>query len=443
MSFIPVTEEDRKQMLQAIGVSGIDDLFKDIPGDILLKQPLDLPEPLTESAVMRHMNDLSEVNCPVKNFAGAGAYEHYVPAAVDYLSSRSEFYTAYTPYQPEVSQGTLGAIFEFQTMMCRLTGMDLSNASMYDGATAMTESVIMACGVRRRNRVVISEAVHPHYRAVLDTYAWAAGIEVVTVAAKNGLTDAAALKAEMNDTVAAVVIQTPNFFGSIEDLRSFEEAVHEQKAVFITVVTEAMSLGLIAPPGEAGADVVCGEAQSFGNYIGYGGPMLGFIASTKEFMRRIPGRLVGATTDETGRSARVLTLQTREQHIRRERATSNICTNEGLLALRAVIYLSLAGPKLKEIASLNHALAGKLKQALIGAGLVPVFDAPCFNEFVMRVPGNVSIQGLEAAGFLPGIDLGEYYDDLKGCRLFCATEAVTPADIENFAAAMADETGTR
>ncbi len=443
MSFIPITDEDRKEMLQTIGVTAINDLFRDIPADILLEEGLKLPAPLSESAVLRHLTELSEKNCPVKNFAGAGSYEHYVPAAVDHLTSRSEFYTAYTPYQPEVSQGTLTAIFEFQTMMCRLTGMDLSNASMYDGATAMTESVIMACGARRRNRVLVSEAVHPNYRAVLDTYAWAADIEVELIPLKEGLTDPAALAEKMDDTVAAVVIQTPNFLGSIEDLRNFEGAIHEKKGVFISVVTEALSLGLLTPPGEMGADVVCGEAQSFGNYIGYGGPMLGFIASKNEFMRRIPGRLVGATNDEGGQSACVLTLQTREQHIRRERATSNICTNEGLLALRAVVYLSLVGPKLKDIASLNHSLAGKLKQGLIGAGLVPVFDCPYFNEFVMRVPEGVSIEGLEAAGFLPGIDMGQYYDDLKGCRLFCATEAVTPADIDSFTAAMADETGIR
>ena len=441
MSFVPITDYDKKLMLEAIGVEHIDDLFKDIPKDILLKEELTLPEPLSETGAMRRLTELAESNCPLKNFVGAGAYEHYVPAAVDYLSSRSEYITAYTPYQPEVSQGTLTAIFEFQTMMCRLTGMDLANASMYDGATAMTESVIMACGARRRNRVLISEAVHPNYRAVLDTYAWASGIEVVTLPAPDGLTDPAALSDSMDDTIAAVVIQTPNFFGSIEDLGLFADKVHEKKGVLISVVTEAMSMGLLKTPGDLGADVVCGEAQSFGNYIGFGGPMLGFIASKSEFMRRIPGRLVGATTDEGGQRACVLTLQTREQHIRRERATSNICTNEGLLALRAVMYLSMVGPKLKDLANLNHALAAKLKQGLMGAGLVPVFDAPYFNEFVMRVPDSVSVEALEAAGFFPGIDLGKYYESLKGCRLFCVTEVITPGDIDAFCAAMAEETG--
>jgi len=443
MSFIPITDYDRQLMFEAIGVKHIDDLFKDIPKDILLKEDVDLPEALSETAAMRHMTELAEKNCPTKNFAGAGAYEHYVPAAVDYLSSRSEFITAYTPYQPEVSQGTLTAIFEFQTMMCRLTGMDLSNASMYDGATAMTESVIMACAVRRRSRVLVSQAVHPNYRAVLDTYAWASDITVETIPATDGVTDAKSLSDAMDDTVAAVVIQTPNFFGSIEDLCGFADKIHEHKGVLISVVTEAMSLGMLTPPGDMGADVVCGEAQSFGNYIGFGGPMLGFIASKNEFMRRIPGRLVGATSDEGGRKACVLTLQTREQHIRRERATSNICTNEGLLALRAVMYLSMVGPKLKDLARLNHALAGRLKQGLMGAGLVPVFDAPCFNEFIMRLPNDVSVEALEAAGFLPGIDMGQYYKELKGCRLFCVTEVLTPGDIDSFCAAMAEETGIR
>lgn len=443
MSFIPITDYDRKLMFETIGVRHIDDLFADIPKDILLKEDVDLPEALSETAVMRHMTELAEKNCPTKNFVGAGAYEHYVPAAVDYLSSRSEFITAYTPYQPEVSQGTLTAIFEFQTMMCRLTGMDLSNASMYDGATAMTESVIMACAVRRRSRVLVSQAVHPNYRAVLDTYAWASDIKVEVIPAVDGETDAQSLEDAMDDTVAAVVIQTPNFFGSIEDLRGFADKIHEHKGILISVVTETMSLGILTPPGDMGADVVCGEAQSFGNYIGFGGPMLGFIASKNEFMRRIPGRLVGATSDEGGQKACVLTLQTREQHIRRERATSNICTNEGLLALRAVMYLSMVGPKLKDLAQLNHALAAQLKQGLMGAGLVPVFDSPYFNEFVMRVPDEVSIEALEAGGFMPGIDMGQYYQELKGCRLFCVTEVLTPGDIDSFCAAMAEETGIR
>ena len=435
MSYISVTREEKDAMLRATGASCIDDLFKDIPESIRLKGLPDLDGPLSEIEVEKKAGQAASGNMPLVPLLGAGSYLHHVPSVVDELCSRSEFYTAYTPYQPEVSQGTLTAIFEFQTMICELTGMEVANASMYDGATSLAESVLMAVRAKKRDRVIVSRAVHPHYRQVLRTYCDAGDIRYEEAAFENGTTQPGEIDRLMDETTGAVVTQSPNFFGLIEDTASLSAAAGRGGAYSIAVVTEAMSLGLLKPPGKCGADIVCGEAQSFGSYPGFGGPQLGFLAVRGDLMRKIPGRLVGRSVDTDGREAYVLTLQTREQHIRRERATSNICTNEGLMALRSVIYLGLLGPRLRELALLNHRLASRLRQGLIQAGMSPVWEGPFFNEFAVRCP---DIEGFSARmkemGYIPGLGLGQYYDEYSDCILFCATELLTPEEIDTLAA---------
>ncbi len=432
MSFVLHTPENIKDMLETIGVSSIDELFADIPEGMRLEGLLDLTRPLAESRAWRHLADLAAKNSEPPSFLGAGAYNHYVPAAVDHLASRSEFYTAYTPYQAEVSQGTLTAIFEFQSMICTLTGMDLANASMYDGATALAESVLMSVRIGKKKKFVVSETVHPHYRQVLKTYAWANDLEITEVPTSGGVSDLNGIKQVLSDEVGAVIIQNPGFFGCIEDVKACADAAHEKDAHCIVVVTEAMSLGLLTPPGEQGADIVCGEGQSFGNPVGFGGPMLGIMAAGKKFMRRMPGRLIGKTVDEDGNEAYVMTLQTREQHIRRDRATSNICTNEGLCALRAAIYLSLVGNRLYDLAKLNHTAASYLMARLTDEGYARVFDMPFFNEFVIRL-GNARdiVWRMEQEGFLMGLTLEQYYPEMKDCVLMAVTECTSKEDIDN------------
>ncbi|MDH7553885.1 MAG: aminomethyl-transferring glycine dehydrogenase subunit GcvPA [Spirochaetota bacterium] len=430
MSFLPNSDEDIRSMCNEIGVNSVEDLFVDIPSTV--KNPdIQLPSPLSEQEAMHSLLRIANTNKRVCSLVGGGIYHHYVPAVVDHLSSRSEFYTAYTPYQPEVSQGTLAAIFEFQTYMCRLTGMDIANASMYDGATALAEAVLMAVRTTRKNNVLCSAAIHPHYRQVLATYAWASDISLQIVPYKNGATDYTELSHIINDTVACVVVQSPNFFGVIEDIEKVAHIAHEHKALCIATFTEAMSLGLLKSPGECGADIACGEGQSFGNYPANGGPLLGILACKKEFMRTIPGRLIGKTVDEDGRECYVMTLQTREQHIRRERATSNICTNEGLCALRATIYLGLVGNRLVELARTNHMAASYCLEQLVNLGYERVFDAPFFNEFVIKINNAKNVQNkLMDNGFALGIPLETYYPELSDCLLVTATECTTKDDID-------------
>ena len=429
MSFLPNSDDDIRLMCNEIGVNSAEDLFIDIPSSV--KNPkIALPSPLSEQEALYSILRTGNANKKVCSLVGAGIYHHYVPAVVDHLASRSEFYTAYTPYQPEVSQGTLSAIFEFQTYMCRLTGMDIANASMYDGATALAEAVLMAVRTTKKNTVLCSATVHPHYRQVLATYAWASGISLQIVPYKNGVTDYQELSHIMNDTVACVIVQSPNFFGVIEDIAKAVQVAHHHKALCVATFTEAMSLGLLKSPGECGADIVCGEGQSFGNYPACGGPLLGILACKKEFMRTIPGRLIGKTVDEEGREAYVMTLQTREQHIRRERATSNICTNEGLCALRATIYLSLVGNRLQELSRTNHAAASYCLEKLVALGYERVFDAPFFNEFVIKINNAKDIRSkLMDNGYALGIPLEEYYPELSDCLLVTATECTTKDDV--------------
>lgn len=430
MSFLPNSDDDIRSMCSEIGINSVEDLFVDIP--LLVKNPkITLPSPASEQEALYSILRIANANKRVCSLVGAGIYNHYVPAVVDHLSSRSEFYTAYTPYQPEVSQGTLAAIFEFQTYMCRLTGMDIANASMYDGATALAEAVLMAVRATKKNTVLCSATVHPHYRQVLSTYAWASDIFLQIVPYKNGTTDYQELSHMINDAVACVIVQSPNFFGAIEDIEKAAQIAHEHKALCIATFTEAMSLALLKSPGQCAADIVCGEGQSFGNYPACGGPLLGILACKKEFMRTIPGRLIGKTVDEEGREAYVMTLQTREQHIRRERATSNICTNEGLCALRATIFLSLVGNKLQEIARTNHAAASYCLEKLVSLGYERVFDAPFFNEFVIKIDNAKNIRSkLMDNGYALGIPIEEYFPELSDCLLITATECTTKDDVD-------------
>ena len=436
MNYTCSPDDDRALMLASIGVRSLDELFADIPAELRLKERLDLPEALSEIEIMRHIEELAARNRSGRCFAGAGSYIHYLPAVVDALASRSEFYTAYTPYQAEVSQGTLTAIFEFQTFICRLTGMDVANASMYDGATALAEAVLMSVHVSGKKAVAAADTLHPHYRAVLDTYCGANGIEVRTV--RNDAGVMATPSGAVLDGASAVIIQNPNFFGCVEDVASLAAAARAAKAHAIVAVTEPHSLGLLAAPGRLGADIVCGEAQSFGNPAGFGGPALGMLAAKAEFMRRMPGRLVGRTVDAAGAEAYALTLQTREQHIRREKATSNICTNQGLCALRAVIYLSALGNGIRELALINHRLAARCKKGLAARGCTPLFDRPYFNEFAVRIKNSAQVmKRLEAEGYIPGVHLGEYYREYTDCVLVCCTEMTGPAEIDAFVDAVA------
>ncbi len=438
MNYTCSPDDDRSVMLRSIGVRDVDDLFADIPDALRLRTKLDLPSALSEMEIMRLIEDLAAKNRPGRCFAGAGAYIHYMPAVVDALASRSEFYTAYTPYQAEVSQGTLTAIFEFQTFVCKLTGMDVANASMYDGATALAEAVLMSAHVSGEKSVLTGDSLHPHYRSVLEAYCGANGLELRILPSAKGVMDTSALAGAIDAGTAAVLTQNPNFFGCLEDVAAITGAAHAAKAHSIMVVTEPHSLGLLAAPGKLGVDILCGEAQSFGNPVGYGGPALGILAAKGEFMRRMPGRLVGKTVDADGKEAYALTLQTREQHIRREKATSNICTNQGLCALRAVIYLSALGNAIRPLAELNHRLAARCKTMLASKGFLPVFDRPYFNEFAVKIKNApVVMKRLEEEGFVPGVHLGDYYREYADCILVCCTEMTSPAEIDAFAEAVA------
>lgn len=442
MEYVPHTDEERKEMLSSIGVKAVKELFSDIPQEAQLKKKLNIPQGLSELEVTRHLKGLAEMNRPGRSiFLGAGAYRHFVPAAVDQLLLRGEFLTAYTPYQAEASQGNLQAIYEYQTFICQLTGMDLANASVYDGATATAESAIMACNLTDRSQVVVSEAVHPQYREVLATYGRGGKFTLKTVAAKDGSTDAAAMREAVSERTAAVIVQSPNFFGVIEDMQEIAALSHEKKALLIATVAEATSLGILTPPGELGADIVAGEAQSFGNPLNFGGPHLGFIATRDEHVHAIPGRLVGETVDAEGKRGYILTLQAREQHIRRERATSNICTSQQLNALACAIHLALLGPHLKGLAELNLQKAHYCSTALEKAGCtIPYSRLPHYNEFVVTVPGAKKIHAnLAKQGIIAGIPIGELYPqhaELKDALLLCVTELNTREEIDELVRAL-------
>src|SRR5208337_1061038 len=434
MDYCPHTPDDIKQMQAAIGVAGIDELFADIPKKFRLKQIPDIPSALSEQETVSVMSDLARKNkLPQLTLTGAGAYHHFIPAVVGHIVGRAEFYTAYTPYQAEISQGILQAIYEYQTMIAHLTGTEIANASMYDGASAMIEAAVLCAKMSGKTKIIVARSVHPEYRQVLQTYCWANGYTVVELAyMPSGQIDLNALQNELDDQVAAVLVQSPNFFGVIEDVAPLVDAAHKKGALLVAGFTDGTSLGILQPAGAAGADFVVGEGQSFGNPLNYGGPYLGIFAAREKFMRRIPGRLVGATEDKKGRRGFVLTLQTREQHIRREKATSNICSNEALCALAASVYLAALGKNLRKLAELNIYKTQYLKNKLLQlAGWQEVFPAPVYNEIVLRCPDSKKVnEKLKNEGIIGGYELQKDYPELENSLLFCATEMVSKTGID-------------
>jgi glycine cleavage system P protein (glycine dehydrogenase) subunit 1 len=445
MRYLPLTDADRRDMLAAIGVDSIDALFAEVPKAAQHEGLLDLPRAMGELEVERRLGAMAAKNTvagAVPFFLGAGSYRHHVPAAVDHLIQRGEFLTSYTPYQPELAQGTLQYLFEFQTQVALLTGMQVANASLYDGATACAEAVAMSGRVTRRNKAVLSGGLHPHYRSVCETYARFSG---ETIAAQDpapgGGEDLAAL---IDGDTACVVVQNPDFYGEIRDYTPLAQICHQKGALLVVIVTEILSLGAIAPPGEMGADIVAAEGQSFGNALNFGGPYVGLFASREKFVRQMPGRLVGETTDAEGRRGWVLTLSTREQHIRREKATSNICTNSGLCALAFTIHLSLLGEAgLTRLAKLNHATAVSAAERLAKIPGVKLLSKSFFNEFALRLskPAAPVVDALARRGILGGVPVSRFYPertDLADLLLVAATETVTADDVERLAAGLTE-----
>lgn len=441
MRYLPHTPDDLQAMLAAIGAPNVDALFETIPAQVRLNRPLAVPAATDEATLVGELEALAARNDVSPAFLGAGAYPHHVPPIVDQLLMRSEFYTAYTPYQPEIAQGTLQAIFEFQTMVTQLTGTEVANASMYDGATAAAEAALMALRLSKGSRrILLAANVHPEYRRTIATYLKNAGAELALVPyGADGRVDAGALRTSLDAGAAAFLCGYPNFFGVVEDLPALAAAAHAKGALLITATLEALSLGLLQPSGAFGADIAVGEMQSFGNGVSFGGPGLGFFATKEEFVRAMPGRLVGATVDREGKRGFVLTLSTREQHIRRERATSNICTNHGLCALGASIHLACLGRTgLRELALLNYRRARYLRERLAARGIKAAFRSPVFNEFVAIVPN--AQQAFERAaqqGLVAGLPLANEFPDLKDGLLLCATELHSQERIDRLVAALA------
>jgi glycine dehydrogenase subunit 1 len=441
MRYIPNSPEEREEMLATVGLSTAAELFRSIPEDVQLGRKLNITDPLAESEVIAEMERMAARNTAATkpSFLGAGVYSHFSPTIVDHLIQRSEFFTSYTPYQPEISQGTLQYIFEFQTLVCQLTGMEVANASMYDGSTATAEAYLMAQRVTRRDKIVVAETVHPEYREVAKTYAQHGDTEIVTIpydASTGQLVDTSAL----DDKTAALVVQSPNFFGGIEDLKSLADRAHAVGALFVVVVTEAISFGLLKTPGECGADIVVGEGQSWGIPMSFGGPHVGLFATQEKFVRNMPGRLCGIAYDKNGNRGYVLTLSTREQHIRREKATSNICTNQGLIALAATIYMESMGKKgLQEVAMQNaqKAAYAAAEIAKIDGYSLP-FSAPRFNEFVVRGPrpATEALETARANGVIGGLALSKYYAGHENDILVAVTETNTREQIDQLVAAL-------
>lgn len=438
MRYLPHTDQDVAAMLSILGVKSLEDLFAGVPNVCRRPQPLDLPEPLTEWELGAHMGALAGMAGASKDgpstisFAGAGRYDHFIPESVNYLLARSEFSTAYTPYQPEMSQGTLQAIFEYQTLTARLLGMEVANASLYDGASALAEALLLAMRATRKKRVAISSLVHPHYRQVVQTYLGPAGSEMVSLPySESGHTELEA--AGDNGDLAAVAIQSPNFFGCMENLEQAARFCEEKNTLLIVAFTEPLAYGMFKSPGSQGAHIACGEGQSLGVPKWFGGPGLGMFACKSKYMRNMPGRLVGQTCDLEGERGYVLTLATREQHIRREKATSNICTNSSLCALSAAMYMaSLGHTGMKELSRLNHDKAVYLKGALQAAGVRIPFESPFFNEFVAEFNSgfsNIYMRLLEK-GVIAGLPLGSWYPELEAHYLLCVTETRTREEMD-------------
>lgn len=445
MRYIPNSSEERIEMLAEIGLQTESDLFRSIPRDVQLDRPLNVTDPLAESEVIAAMEQMAARNTAATkpSFLGAGVYSHFSPTIVDHLIQRSEFFTSYTPYQPEISQGTLQYIFEFQTLVCQLTGMEVANASMYDGSTSMAEAYLMAQRVTRRDKIVVASSVHPEYREVAKTYAQHGDTEIVTIDFDERTGCVAGLEA-LDDKTAALVVQSPNFFGCVEDLQSLADAAHAVGALFVVVVTEAVSLGLLKPPGACGADIVVGEGQSWGVPMSFGGPHVGLFATQEKYVRQMPGRLCGVAYDKNGNRGFVLTLSTREQHIRREKATSNICTNQGLIALAATIYMEAMGKQgLQEVAMQNAQKAAYARQKIgeIEGFSIP-FSAPTFNEFVVRGPSPATeiLESVREKGVIGGLALSKYYGGRDRDFLVAVTESNSRKQIEKLVEAL---TGVR
>lgn len=440
MRYLPLNKNDREQMLSVVGVDSIDDLFNDVPEKARLKTLVDLPKHQSEQAIERHMAKLSAKSVSagsVPFFCGAGAYKHHIPATVDHLIQRSEFLTAYTPYQPEISQGTLQSLFEFQTQVALLTGMDVANASMYDGSTACAEAVVMAKRVTRKSKAILAPGLHPHYAAATQTLASTLDIQIDERECRQGRDDN--VINHINDDTACVVVQSPNVFGEIIDLAPIAEKAHKHKALLIAVFTEPVALGAIKSPGEQGADIVVGEGQGLGVGLNFGGPHVGLFACRKKLVRQMPGRLCGETVDANGERGFVLTLSTREQHIRREKATSNICTNSGLCCLAFTIHMSLLGDAgLKRLAALNHEAACHLADVIDGIDGAEVMNETFFNEFTVKLskPAAEVVEALAEKGVLGGVPVSRLTEGNEDLLLVCATETTHEEDIHAFETAL-------
>lgn len=444
MPYILNTSEDQKAMLATIGVASVEDLFANIPPALRLARPLNIPAGLSEMELQAHVAQLLAKNEAAGDavcFLGGGAYDHFVPSAVDAIAGRSEFYTAYTPYQAEASQGTLQAIFEYQSLMCALTGLEVANASLYDGGSGVAEAMLMAIGIKGRAEVLVAESVHPEYRQVLATYAANLNCRVRTLPTRDGVLNPDDVKAAVSDATACVIVQSPNFFGHLEEMQAIGDAVRKVGAVFVASF-DPISAGVLKRPGDYGADIAVAEGQGLGVPLQYGGPHLGILACRDDpaFRRKIPGRLVGQTTDRNGKRCWVLTLQPREQHIAREKASSNICTNQGLLALRSAVYLTAVGPQgLKETAELCARKAHYAAEQLTKVpGVSLRFKAPFVKEFALQVPGDATalLAKLRAQGYHAGLPLGRWYPHLANCITVAVTEKRTKAEIDGLAAAL-------
>ncbi|CDQ39680.1 aminomethyl-transferring glycine dehydrogenase subunit GcvPA [Virgibacillus salexigens] len=436
--YLPMTVEDKQEMLASIGIDSTDALFSDIPKSVRLKTEMQLKKPANEAELKRELATLASKNANLndyRSFLGAGVYDHFIPSVVDHVISRSEFYTAYTPYQPEISQGELQAIFEFQTMISELTGMDVANSSMYDGGTSLAEAVNLSAAQTKRKKILVSKAVHPQSRAVIDTYAKGPNLEIVEIDVQNGKTDMNQLANELDEQTASVVVQYPNFFGQLESMEEIQELLVNQKKTMFIVSSNPLALGYLTPPGDFGADIVVGDTQVFGIPAQFGGPHCGYFATTKKLMRKVPGRLVGQTTDEEGVRGFVLTLQAREQHIRRDKATSNICSNQALNALASSVAMSSLGKHgLKQMAAINMKKARYAKQKFQEAGMEVVYNGSFFNEFVIKL--NKSIADLNDQlldiGIIGGYNLEKDFPEMTGHMLVAVTENRTIEDIDQF-----------
>ena len=443
-SYLPHTKEDIKSMLDELNLNNINELFNDVDNNLKLKNTLDLPNRKSESELLKHIKQIGDKNRTtgdILSFTGGGVYDHLVPEIVNNLLSRSEFYTSYTPYQPEISQGTLQAIFEYQSMICELTGMDVSNASHYDGATAAAESALMACGATKRKKVIVSMSVNPQIRKVIKTYLTYKNIELIEIEDKAGVTDLEILNRKADKTVACVLVQSPNYFGILEDFTEVEKVIHQNKGLFITY-SNPIALAVIKSPRQWGADIAVGEGQMLGNSLNYGGPYLGFMASTKKLMRKLPGRIVGQTKDLEGVRSFVLTLQAREQHIRRDKATSNITSNQGLNALATTIYLATLGKVgLKEVALRSMANAKYIVDEITKDSKYELaFSKPFFNEFVIKTPDSKQvIQKLYENNIIPGIDIGNDYRKYENNILIASTEKHNKSDLDMLNSSMREK----